>query len=73
MGGFTVGLSWAGERLRRAVVRSDGGLACTVAGAGVARATVTDAAGRPVDSEILGPDTLRFATRRGGTYVLAFP
>ena len=73
VGGFTVGLSWAGERLRRAVVRSDGGLACTVAGAGVARATVTDAAGRPVDSEILGPDTLRFATRRGGTYVLAFP
>ena len=73
VGGFTVGLSWAGGRLRRAVVRSDGGLACTVAGAGVARATVTDAAGRPVDSEILGPDTLRFATRRGGTYVLAFP
>ena len=73
VGGFTVGLSWAGGRLRRAVVRSDGGLACTVAGAGVARATVTDAAGRPVDSEILGPDTFRFATRRGGTYVLAFP
>ena len=73
VGGFTVGLSWAGGRLRRAVVRSDGGLACTVAGAGAARASVTDAAGRPVDSEILGPDTLRFATRRGGTYVLAFP
>ena len=73
VGGFTVGLSWAGGRLRRAVVRSDGGLACTVAGAGAARATVTDAAGRPVDSEILGPDTFRFATRRGGTYVLAFP
>ena len=73
VGGFTVGLSWAGGRLRRAVVRSDGGLACTVAGAGAARATVTDAAGRPVDSEILGSDTIRFATRRGGTYVLAFP
>ena len=46
VGGFTVGLSWAGGRLRRAVVRSDGGLACTVAGAGAARASVTDAAGR---------------------------
>ena len=42
-------------------------------GYGKLRSLVTDAAGRPVDSEILGPDTLRFATRRGGTYVLAFP
>ena len=73
VGGFTVDQSWTEGRLRRAVVRSDGGQVCTVVCAGAAQATVTDAAGSPVRTTSVGSDSLCFATRAGGVYTLVFP
>lgn len=72
-GNFTVDQTWASGTLTQAVITSGAGRDCVVRYAGIAGATVTDAAGAPVPCTTSGADVVRFATQPNGVYTLTMP